>query len=70
VALPFMLKSILKAKEKLWKLKYFILEKYNLQKNPLKETKNLQDIITLITNLKFQHKPKFQKSSYKNRHIT
>jgi hypothetical protein len=34
-------------KEKLWKLKYFTTQKYNLQKNPLKETKILQDIITL-----------------------
>jgi hypothetical protein len=37
----------LKAKEELWKLKYFTMQKYNLQKNPLKETKILQDIITL-----------------------
>jgi hypothetical protein len=36
----------LKAKEEeLWKLKYFTMPKYNLQKNPLKETKILQDII-------------------------
>jgi hypothetical protein len=41
------IKRYLKAKEELWKLKYFILQKYNLQKNPLKETKILQDIITL-----------------------
>ncbi len=38
----------LKAKEEeLWKLKYFTMQKYNLQKNALKETKILQDIITL-----------------------
>jgi hypothetical protein len=47
VALPFTLKSYLKAKEELRKLKYFTMQKYNLQKNPLKETKILQDIITL-----------------------
>jgi hypothetical protein len=48
VALPFTLKSNLKAKEDLWKLKkYFTMQKYNLQKNPLKETKILQHIITL-----------------------
>jgi len=52
----------LKAKEELWKLKYFTMPKYNLQKNPLKETKILQDIITLITNLKFQNKPKYHVS--------
>jgi hypothetical protein len=33
-------KKYLKAKEELWKLKYFTMPKYNLQKNPLKETQN------------------------------
>jgi hypothetical protein len=34
--------------EELWKLKYFTIQKYNLQKKiPLKETEILQDIITL-----------------------
>jgi hypothetical protein len=33
----------LKANEELWKLKYFTMKKYNLQKNPLKETKIIQD---------------------------
>jgi hypothetical protein len=37
----------LKAQEELWKLKYFTMLKHNLQKNSLKETKILQDIITL-----------------------
>jgi hypothetical protein len=47
-ALPFTLESkYLKAKEELWKLKYFTMQKYNLLNNPLKETKVLQDIITL-----------------------
>jgi hypothetical protein len=33
VALPFTLKTYLKAKEELWKLKYFTMQKYiNLQK--------------------------------------
>jgi hypothetical protein len=41
------IKKYLKAKEELWKLKYFSMQKYNLQQNPLKETKILQDIITL-----------------------
>jgi hypothetical protein len=41
------IKKYLKAKEELWKLKYFTMPKYNLLKNPLKETKILQDIITL-----------------------
>jgi hypothetical protein len=44
MALPFTLKKgYLKAKEELWKLKYFTMQEYNLQKNPLKETKILQD---------------------------
>jgi hypothetical protein len=38
---------IFKAKEKLWKLKYFTMQKYNLQNNPLKEAKVLHDIITV-----------------------
>jgi len=37
------------------------------KKYPLKETKILQDIITRLTNLKFQHKPKYHLS--KNPHI-
>ncbi len=41
----------------------------NLQKNPLKETKNPSRYYnnSIITNLKFQHKPKT--SSFKNPHI-
>jgi hypothetical protein len=49
------IKKYLKAKEELRKLKYS-------KKKPLKETKILQDIITLVTNLKFQHKPKYHLS--------
>jgi hypothetical protein len=48
--LAIYIKKCLKAKEEeeLWKLKYFTMQKYNLlQKNPLKETKILQDVITL-----------------------
>jgi hypothetical protein len=48
VALPFYIKKkYLKAKEELWKLKYFTMQKYNLQINPLKEIKTLQDTRTL-----------------------
>jgi len=39
VALPFTLKSILMQKKK-WKFKYFTMQKYNLQENPLKEPKS------------------------------
>jgi hypothetical protein len=45
--LAIYIKKILTAKEELWKLKYITMQKYNLQKNPLKETKILQYIITL-----------------------
>jgi hypothetical protein len=41
-------KYLKEAKEELWKLKYFTMQKYNLQKNPLKETKILQDIIITL----------------------
>jgi len=71
VALPFYIKKYLKAKEKLQKLKYFTMQKYNLHKNPPKETKILQDIITLqlISSFNTSHNVTFQKSSYKNRPI-
>jgi len=39
------------------KFKYFTMQEYNLQKNPLKETESLPD--NSITDLKFQHKPKY-----------
>jgi hypothetical protein len=45
--LDICIKKYLKAKEELWKLKYFTMHKYNLQKNPLKEAEVLQNIITL-----------------------
>jgi hypothetical protein len=41
------IKKYLKAKEELEELKYFTMQKYSLQKNPLKETKMLQDNIAL-----------------------
>ncbi len=67
-ALPLTLKGILKAKEKLRKLKIFHHTKiYNLKKKPLKETKNPSRYHNSITNLKFQQKPKI--SSFKNPHI-
>jgi hypothetical protein len=46
-ALAIYIKKYLNAKEELWKFKYLTMQKYNLKKNPLKETKILQDIITL-----------------------
>ncbi len=71
VALPFTLKKYLKAKEELWKLKYFTMQEYNLLKYLLKETKILQDTITLelISSFNASQNIIFQKSSYKNRPI-
>jgi hypothetical protein len=44
--LAIYIKKYLKSKE-LWQFKYFIMQKYNLNKKPLKKTRILQDIITL-----------------------
>jgi hypothetical protein len=66
--LAIYIKKYLKAKEELWEIQIFhhakILSSKQLSK---KETNILQDIITLVTNLKFQHKPKYHLS--KNPHI-
>jgi hypothetical protein len=48
MTLPFTLKGIFRQKEELLKLKYFTMQKYKLSKNPLKETKVLQDIIITL----------------------
>jgi len=67
------MKKYLKAiEEELWKLKYFTMQKCNLQKSS-KRNQNPSRYYNSITNLKFEHKPKissFKKSSYKNRPIT
>ncbi len=67
VALPFTLKNYLKAKGELWKLKYFTIQKYNLQKFLQKKNKNASRYYNSITNLKFQTQAKI--SSFKNPHI-
>jgi hypothetical protein len=64
------IKKYLKDKRRIMeKLKYFTMQKYNLQKSPPKETKILQDITTLqlISSFKTSQNIIFQKSSYKNR---
>jgi hypothetical protein len=71
VALPSTLKSILRQKKNYENSNISPCQNIIFKKNPIKETKILQDIITL-TNLKFQkfqHKPKYHlsKISYKNR---
>ncbi len=58
--LAISIKKYLNAKEELWKFKYFTMQKYNLQKHPLKETQIPQDMRCLwtwtIENPKFQKK--------------
>ncbi len=54
--------------EELWKLKYFTMPPYDLQKYPLKRNQNPSRYYnSIITNLKFQHKPKL--SCFKNPQI-
>jgi len=61
VVLAIYIKKDLKAKEELWKLKYFTMAKSSTRNQTLSRYYNS------ITNLKFQHKPKI--SSFKNPHI-
>jgi hypothetical protein len=44
VVLPFTLKRYLKAKEELWKLKYFTLQKNNFQKILQKKPKSFKTL--------------------------
>jgi hypothetical protein len=55
-------KKYLKAKEKLWKLECFTMQKYNLQKVIFKKKQNPSRFYNFVTNLKFQHKPKYHLS--------
>jgi len=60
--LAIYIEKYLKAKEELWKLKYFTMQRYRSSKNPLKETQNPSRYYDSQTNLKFQHKPKYHLS--------
>jgi len=60
--LAIYIKKYLKAKEELQKLKYFTTQKYNLQKKSCKRNQNPSTYYNSITNLKFQHKPKYHLS--------
>jgi hypothetical protein len=60
VALPFTLKKDLKAKEELWKLKYISPCKNIIFKKSSKRNQAPSTYYNYITNLKFQHKPKYQ----------
>jgi hypothetical protein len=73
-ALPFTLKTYIKTylkakEEELWKFKYFTMQKLHLQKKSSTRNQNpLRYHNSIITNLKFQHKPKYHLSK-KNPHI-
>ncbi len=67
VALPFYIKKYLKAKEEWWKFKDFTMQKCNLQNKSSKRNQNPSRYHNSITNLKFQHKPKYRLS--KNPHV-
>jgi hypothetical protein len=56
--LAIYIKKYLTAKKELWELKYFTMQKYNLQKN-LSKKPNPSRYYNSITNLKFQQKPKY-----------
>jgi hypothetical protein len=59
------IKKYLKAKEELWKSKYFTMQKYNLQKKKKKTSKRNQipsRYHNSRTNLKLQHQPKYHLS--------
>jgi hypothetical protein len=61
--LTIYIKKYFKAKElELWKLKYFTMQEYNLKKKSSKENQNPSGYSNSITNLKFQHKPKYNLS--------
>jgi hypothetical protein len=61
--LAIYIKKYLKAKEELWKLKYFTMQKYNFQKiSSKKRNQNPSRDYNSVTNLKFQQKPKYHLS--------
>jgi len=63
LAMPFTLKSILRQKKNDGNSNISPCKNTpNLQKNPLKETQNPSRYYNYITNLKFQHKPKYNLS--------
>ncbi len=56
------IENYLKVKEDLWKLKYFNMQKYNLQLKTSKRNQNPSRYYNSTTNLKFQHKSKYHVS--------
>jgi hypothetical protein len=58
--LAIYIKEYFTAKEELWKLKYFTMQKYNFpqKKKSSKRNQNPSRYYNSIANLEFQHKPK------------
>jgi hypothetical protein len=61
--LAIYIKNYHKAKEELWKPKYFTMQKYNLQKISSKRNQNPSTYYNSITNLTFEYKPKYHSLS-------
>jgi hypothetical protein len=62
MALPFTLKSISSPKKRIMKTQIFHHAKILSSKNPFKKTKKPSRYHSSITNLKFQHKPRYHLS--------
>jgi hypothetical protein len=62
--LAIYIKKYLKAKEELWKFKYFTMQKYNLPKKSSKRNQNPSRYHNPSPNLKFQNKPKYHHSKH------
>jgi hypothetical protein len=62
--LAICIKMYLKEKEELWKLQYFTMQKYHLQKKSSKTNQNPSRYYNSITNLKFQYNPKYHLSKF------
>jgi len=62
--LAIYIKKYLQTKEELWKLKYFTMPKKFIFKKSFKRNQNPSRYYynSIITNLKFQHKPKYHLS--------
>jgi hypothetical protein len=58
--LAIYIKKHRKAKEELWKLKYFTMQNI-IFKQSSKRIQNPSKYFDSVTNLKFQHEPKYQK---------
>jgi hypothetical protein len=66
MALPFTIKKVFYDKRRIMETQiYFTMQKYNLQnKKSSKRNQNPSKYYNSITNLKFQHKPKYHLSKF------